>query len=369
MDNTNVTPSYQEPESRLFAPSFRLKIAPSTLVHTYPSKLPTTHQQGRIPFYSKTARLFYFRLRPPEPARTGRYGERATSHSYGPKWFCRYGWQIYFYDTSSRRWIMDYVDGINGWKKDLVCTDDYEIIATVVSEIGMVSRMLLPPMVIGLNTKVTILSRSIPKASMAFVVPYWTQENILQSLEETLWYMRWTHSISSVYSSFRASRRAKLPGRGKDQHKDVEFSVAFDVIEGDLPFLIGLPSLRALRGVLSFEHMKLGLRIQGEYVRIALTWDKNHVFLPITKPRRSHYSPKANLNPYIVDRRYYVVERSPNPRSTFIMDVTHSTHRLLLLMCTLRAPSSSQLRRKPSKISSIRRIFESFICSWSMARK
>ena len=60
------------------------------------------------------------------------------------------------------------------------------------------------------------------------------------------------------------------------------FDVAFDVIEGDLPFLVGLPSLLAMNATLNFKYKSLGLSIGSRYVRIPLSHKESHLILPFT---------------------------------------------------------------------------------------
>ena len=53
---------------------------------------------------------------------------------------------------------------------------------------------------------------------------------------------------------FRFTCRGKILNRGRRQEtaQDVKFYIRFDVIDGDLPFLIVLPSLRSMRASLNF---------------------------------------------------------------------------------------------------------------------
>lgn len=68
-----------------------------------------------------------------------------------------------------------------------------------------------------------------------------------------------------------------LEGQNKEK---VHFNISFDVIEGDLPFLIGWPSLRAMKANINCEHMNLGVRVNDGYHRLKLHTDDDHVYLP-----------------------------------------------------------------------------------------
>lgn len=59
------------------------------------------------------------------------------------------------------------------------------------------------------------------------------------------------------------------------------FKIRFDVIDGDLPFLIGLPSLRAMNANLNFNHITLSQVINNMLHRIALNYNKSQLVLPI----------------------------------------------------------------------------------------
>ena len=70
----------------------------------------------------------------------------------------------------------------------------------------------------------------------------------------------------------------------------VSYMIHFDVIEGSLPFLIGLPSLRAMRANLNCEFLSLGFKIRGSYQRVKLFMDNNHLYLPFRARQHTYQS-------------------------------------------------------------------------------
>lgn len=68
----------------------------------------------------------------------------------------------------------------------------------------------------------------------------------------------------------------------KDGSDKQEFDITFDVIEGSLPFLIGLPSLRNMKGNLNFDRNFLGLRLNDAYIRVELLHFDSHLYLPFS---------------------------------------------------------------------------------------
>lgn len=58
------------------------------------------------------------------------------------------------------------------------------------------------------------------------------------------------------------------------------FDIQFDVINGDLPFLVGLPSLVAMKANLNFSYRWLGCRAEEEYLTLELQYVESHIVLP-----------------------------------------------------------------------------------------
>lgn len=83
----------------------------------------------------------------------------------------------------------------------------------------------------------------------------------------------------------------KFPFIFEDHTKGpVSFNIKFYVIEGNLPLLIGWPSLRSMKANLNCEYLNLGLKINAVYHKLLLKNDKNHVYLPFRFRSRSFYS-------------------------------------------------------------------------------
>lgn len=59
------------------------------------------------------------------------------------------------------------------------------------------------------------------------------------------------------------------------------FNIRFDVIDGRLPFLIGLPSLLAMKGTLNFQYSNLSINISGVIYRLRLLKRSSHLELPL----------------------------------------------------------------------------------------
>lgn len=65
------------------------------------------------------------------------------------------------------------------------------------------------------------------------------------------------------------------------------------VIQGDLPFLVGLPSLEAMRPNLNFEHSNLSFKLADKYHRLELIKSDGHLHLPF---RSNDIAPVRNSN-------------------------------------------------------------------------
>lgn len=77
----------------------------------------------------------------------------------------------------------------------------------------------------------------------------------------------------------------------RDNSDAINFSVVFDVIDGDLPFLIGTPTLKKMRSNINFEHDFIGFKIGDKYHRVAVDITDQYTLLPIYSNNvASHYS-------------------------------------------------------------------------------
>lgn len=89
------------------------------------------------------------------------------------------------------------------------------------------------------------------------------------------------------------------------EQSEVGFDVAFDVIDGDLPFLLGLPSLRSMGAVINHKYRTLSFTLNGSYQRLKLIDRNDHIFLPfhpepISMKRSEEKDDVSNKN-----RKYY----------------------------------------------------------------
>lgn len=57
------------------------------------------------------------------------------------------------------------------------------------------------------------------------------------------------------------------------------FKIHFEVIEGYLAFLLGLPSLKKVGETLSLKYMTLSLSLSGKYCPFKVEKDGDHVYL------------------------------------------------------------------------------------------
>jgi len=76
----------------------------------------------------------------------------------------------------------------------------------------------------------------------------------------------------------------------------IKFNVNFDVLDGDLPFLIGFPTLKAMQGTLNFKYMTMGIQINDSYYRIPLRENGNHALIDF-KPSGSSYFSNPGTTP------------------------------------------------------------------------
>ena len=68
--------------------------------------------------------------------------------------------------------------------------------------------------------------------------------------------------------------------KSADGRTAAEFDVAFDVIDGDLPFLLDLPSLIAMESTINHKYLSLGFNCRGKYHRMQLMKTGDHLLLP-----------------------------------------------------------------------------------------
>lgn len=75
----------------------------------------------------------------------------------------------------------------------------------------------------------------------------------------------------------------KFPFSCSDENDEriAQCNVQFVVIEVELPFLIDLPSLMAMKARISFKFKKIGLNFSSKYIRIHITQNDVHILLPL----------------------------------------------------------------------------------------
>lgn len=81
----------------------------------------------------------------------------------------------------------------------------------------------------------------------------------------------------------------RFPFYSTDQ-PDPLFNIQFDFIDGSLPFLVGLPTLIAMKSSINFNSRWLGVRTgesRDDYVKLSLHCEEEHLILPFrSSPKR-----------------------------------------------------------------------------------
>ena len=76
----------------------------------------------------------------------------------------------------------------------------------------------------------------------------------------------------------------------KSRGETICFMIHFNVIEGSFPFLIGLPSLWAMRASLNREFLSLVFKIREFYGGAKIFMDSNHSFLPFRSRQHTYFT-------------------------------------------------------------------------------
>lgn len=63
-------------------------------------------------------------------------------------------------------------------------------------------------------------------------------------------------------------------------HVNVEFDVTLEVIDGDLPFILDLPSLIALGATWNHKYITLAVSLNGQHHHLQLENNNDHLYLP-----------------------------------------------------------------------------------------
>lgn len=144
----------------------------------------------------------------------------------------------------------------------------------------------------------------------ASVVGKTTLDNALRNME--LSYIpdgipsRDSHRFGSHPDVHRTICAIKFPFQCSDENDSQisKFDIVFDVIDGELPFLVGLPSLMAMRSCLNFKFQSLGLAIGPKYLWIPLTYHDSHLTLPFSSMIRRSERDDSNPSNNGTDRPY-----------------------------------------------------------------
>lgn len=126
------------------------------------------------------------------------------------------------------------------------------------------------------------------------------------------------HRFGNHSEVHRTICAVKFPFTCSDEHGScvASFDIVFDVINGELPFLIGLPSLLSMRATLNFRYKSLGLHIGTNYMRIRLEHCDSHIILPFSsKVKRVERDGKASSTGS--DCRYTTCIRTNNATSCY----------------------------------------------------
>lgn len=123
--------------------------------------------------------------------------------------------------------------------------------------------------------------------------------------------MRVSHRFGTNPERFSTICAVSFPFRSTDQAEPL-FNIQFDVIEGDLPFLVGLPSLLSMRASLNFNLKWLGI-ITGEgldsYIKLNLVQESGHILLPFEATLRRDEKRRLNFD----KSSYYTAPESNYP--------------------------------------------------------
>eukprot|EP00171_Calliarthron_tuberculosum_P004551 IDg4551t1 len=132
------------------------------------------------------------------------------------------------------------------------------------------------------------------------------------------------HRFGDNHSEHRTLFAIEFPIRCTQliqSNKIAKFNVKFDVIEGNLPFLIGFPSFKAMKASLNFNKFTLGFMLINEYIKVALEHDNNHLYLPL-RPISSPTNGVMGLNYPQSASSHYTVQ-GYNQSSYSPPDITH----------------------------------------------
>lgn len=91
------------------------------------------------------------------------------------------------------------------------------------------------------------------------------------------------HRFGTAATAYKTIAAVRVPFMFDSPHETscVEFYITFDVIEGDLSYLIELPRLRAMKAMLSFRYENTSLVVDRATCRLGLVKCNSHLCLPL----------------------------------------------------------------------------------------
>ena len=85
----------------------------------------------------------------------------------------------------------------------------------------------------------------------------------------------------------------------------ITFQVHFDVVPGKLPFLVGWPSLCAMKANINCEYVNIGIKVDGKYTHIPLKSCDYHAYLPFRPENRYQIHKQRGYYTYYPPRMVY----------------------------------------------------------------
>jgi len=138
--------------------------------------------------------------------------------------------------------------------------------------------------------------------------------------------MQEIHQFGDHDEQKKASISIKFPFNCSTTHRDgnytketIRFNIKFDVLEGDLPFLIGNPTLKGMKASINYEYMSFGFRINKVYHRLRLTESGNHILLDMTptdNSSNSYFSTPGKQATSLYKPTYTQTEQKDQTKST-----------------------------------------------------
>lgn len=134
----------------------------------------------------------------------------------------------------------------------------------------------------------SLWAQTLDRAMEKLNIREFSDSNIKQTVNRSRDSDEETTALSTVFSIPLQSKNT-LPAK---------FQVHFEFIPGILLFLIGWVSWCAMNAKISCEYFKLGMNIEGTFIRTPLNSREHHVYLHFSNQNRArNYKPKSYCNP------------------------------------------------------------------------